>query len=76
MNKRPEQECLADIVAWGERLQRHLSDVDRDHFLGSEVLQDAVAKCIEAIGEAAKLVLADAGGRSASEFVAVVGSCN
>jgi hypothetical protein len=28
-NTRSEQEWIADIVAWGERLERHLSGVDR-----------------------------------------------
>lgn len=53
MTKRAEREWLTDIIAWGERLQRHLSGVDRDHFFGSETLQDAATKCIEAVGEAA-----------------------
>jgi uncharacterized protein with HEPN domain len=53
MTKRSEHEWLGDIIAWGERLQRHIAGVDRAGFLGSEVIQDAVCKCIEAVGEAA-----------------------
>jgi uncharacterized protein with HEPN domain len=34
-------------------LQRHITGVDRATFLGSEVIHDAVCKCIEAVGEAA-----------------------
>ena len=32
---------------------RHVSDVARDQFLNEEKTQDAVSRCIEAIGEAA-----------------------
>jgi uncharacterized protein with HEPN domain len=53
MTKRAEREWLGDIVAWGERLQRHIADVDRATFFANEVIQDAVCRCIEAVGEAA-----------------------
>ncbi|MGA2287631.1 DUF86 domain-containing protein [Bradyrhizobium sp.] len=53
MTKRSEHEWLADIISWGERLQRHVDGIDRTTFLGSEIIQDAVCKCIEALGEAA-----------------------
>ena len=53
MNKRSEREWLGDIVSWGERMRRHVDGVDRAKFLGDEMIQDAVAKCIEALGEAA-----------------------
>lgn len=53
MTKRSEGEWLGDIIAWGERLQRHVSGIDRPTFLASEVIQDAVCRCIEAVGEAA-----------------------
>jgi hypothetical protein len=42
MTKRAEPKWLGDIVAWGERLQRHIADVDRATFLANEVIQDAV----------------------------------
>jgi uncharacterized protein with HEPN domain len=53
MTKRAEREWLGDIVAWGERLQRHIADVDRATFFANEVIQDAVCRCIEAVGKAA-----------------------
>ena len=53
MTKRSEYEWLADVIAWGERMHRHVHGVDRATFLTSEIIQDAVSKCIEALGEAA-----------------------
>jgi uncharacterized protein with HEPN domain len=53
MSKRSEREWLSDIVSWGERMQRHSHGVERTKFLQDEMVQDAVAKCIEALGEAA-----------------------
>jgi uncharacterized protein with HEPN domain len=50
---RRESEWLSDIISWGERLQNHLSDVDRHAFFASMLIQDAACKCVEAIGEAA-----------------------
>jgi uncharacterized protein with HEPN domain len=44
---------LEDIVSWGERLRGHLSGIDRKSFLANALIQDAVSKCVEAIGEAA-----------------------
>jgi uncharacterized protein with HEPN domain len=41
MTKRSEHEWLADIISWGERLQRHVDGIDRTTFLGSEIIQDA-----------------------------------
>jgi uncharacterized protein with HEPN domain len=50
---RPAEARLRDIVAYGERLARHLDGVSRGEFPSNELTQDAVAKCVEAIGEAA-----------------------
>lgn len=50
---RPVAARLHDIVVFGERLARHLERVTKTAFLGDELLQDAAAKCVEAIGEAA-----------------------
>jgi uncharacterized protein with HEPN domain len=50
---RTEAQWLADIASWGERLQRHLEGVDRNAFFRNETVQDAVCKCIEAVGEGA-----------------------
>ena len=48
---------LGDIVTWGEKLARHLEDMDRAAFPADEKTQDAAAKCAEAIGAAAKEAL-------------------
>jgi uncharacterized protein with HEPN domain len=53
MSRRSVAEWLSDIVYWGERLQDHLRDIDRDTFLVNPILQDAASKCAEAIGESA-----------------------
>ncbi len=53
MTKRREREWLSDIISWGERLQDHLSGIDRQAFFESILIQDAACKCVEAIGEAA-----------------------
>ena len=50
---RPVDAWLRDIVRYGERLARHLDGVSRSEFLVNQTVQDAVAKCVEAIGEAA-----------------------
>lgn len=50
---RPVEAWLRDIIVYGERLARHLDGVSRSVFLADELIQDAVAKCVEAIGEAA-----------------------
>jgi len=44
---------IQDVVDWGERAMRHVSKMTRDQFLTEEKTQDAVSRCIEAIGEAA-----------------------
>ena len=41
------------MVVLGERLARHLDGVSESEFIADETIQDAVAKCVEAIGEAA-----------------------
>jgi uncharacterized protein with HEPN domain len=50
---RTADQFLQDVVAWGERARRHVSNLTRDQFLAEEKTQDAVSRCIEAIGEAA-----------------------
>ncbi len=37
----------------GERLEKHLKGIDRQAFFANKLVQDAVSKCAEAIGEAA-----------------------
>jgi uncharacterized protein with HEPN domain len=53
VTRRSEREWLADIIAWGDRLEGHLSGLNRAGFFASPLIQDATCKCIEAIGEAA-----------------------
>lgn len=50
---RPVEAWLRDMVVLGERLARHLDGVSESEFIADETIQDAVAKCVEAIGEAA-----------------------
>jgi uncharacterized protein with HEPN domain len=50
---RTADEFLQDIVDWGERALRHASSLSREQFPADERTQDAVSRCIEAIGEAA-----------------------
>lgn len=53
MTRRAIADWLSDIMLWGERLRNHLTDIDRDAFFASEMIQDAASKCVESIGEAA-----------------------
>lgn len=53
MSRRSVDDWLGDIVLWGERLDAHLHNVEWTGFLTNTLLQDAVSKCVEAIGEAA-----------------------
>jgi uncharacterized protein with HEPN domain len=52
-DQRSVQDWLRDIVLWGERLGRHVQGFTEDAFLRDEKTQDAVARCVEVIGEAA-----------------------
>ncbi len=54
MNARQLDEWLADIVAWGERLASHIAGMTFQDFAADAKTQDAVSKCIESIGLAAK----------------------
>ena len=47
------EELLLDIVEWGERLEGHIQGVAAGEFLRNTLLQDAVCRCLEVIGEAA-----------------------
>lgn len=46
-------EYLEHILSAIKRIERHVTDVDEFGFLQSELLQDAVVRNIEVIGEAA-----------------------
>lgn len=53
-DRKPSAETLLlDIVEWSERLARHVEDATAEGFLRDARLQDAVRRCVEAIGEAA-----------------------
>jgi uncharacterized protein with HEPN domain len=52
VTRRAAQAWLDDIIFWGERLAGHLDGIDRKEFFANELLQDAVSKCAEVIGEA------------------------
>lgn len=45
---------LDDILDAADRIAEYLTGVDRDEFVGGPLLQDAVIRNLEVIGEAAK----------------------
>ena len=51
--QRTADQFLGDILEWSGRVAKHLHNVTLEEFLESDLLQDAVTKCIENIGEAA-----------------------
>lgn len=52
---------IGHILSAIERIERHVADADELAFMSSELLQDAVVRNLEVIGEAAnKIVQADA----------------
>ena len=51
-------ELLLDVVEWGERLAGHVRAVAAEEFLRNALLQDAVCRCLEVIGEAAGRLMA------------------
>jgi len=58
--KRSRQERLADIVAWGDRVARHIRGITLEEFARREMTLDAVSRCIEVLGEAAARLLEEA----------------
>ncbi len=50
------KDYLGHILAAIERIERHVDDVDEMRFLSSELIQDAVIRNLEIIGEAANNV--------------------
>jgi uncharacterized protein with HEPN domain len=64
---RTADQFLQDIVHWGDRAMRHVLETSRSQFLTEEKTQDAVSRCIEAIGEAANRAL-KADPRIATDF--------
>jgi uncharacterized protein with HEPN domain len=49
---RSVDELLSHIIQWGERIERFIAGKAAEDFLADEILQTAVSKCIEAVGEA------------------------
>jgi uncharacterized protein with HEPN domain len=56
-NQSRTTDYLHHILAAIERIERHTADVDELGFLNSELMQDAVIRNIEIIGEAANKIL-------------------
>lgn len=50
--RRSREDWLQDIVLWGERLAEHVLGVSQQQFTSDRKTQDAVVRCIAAIGEA------------------------
>ena len=50
------QDYLAHILQAIERIERHTADVDEMGFLSSELIQDAVIRNLEVVGEAANII--------------------
>jgi uncharacterized protein with HEPN domain len=70
-NERAVEEWLEDIVRWGDRLAVHLDGMSEEDFLHDARTQDAVARCLECIGEASGHVVASGESQQLSgiEFV-------
>ena len=56
MSKRTTLDWLGDILAWGQRLERHVAGMSYDDFARDPKTQDAASKCVESIGLAANEV--------------------
>lgn len=61
-SKRPRalEDWLRDIVRWGEQVAIYVDGIDLEAFLDDRLRRDAVVRCIECVGEAARHVLEDA----------------
>jgi uncharacterized protein with HEPN domain len=51
------RDLLTDLVSWGERMERIVRDKSLEEFLADEVLQLALSKCVETIGEASRNIM-------------------
>jgi len=54
MKDRNEHLFIADMVECCRKIERYISNVTKEDFLANEILQDALVRNIEIIGEAAK----------------------
>ncbi len=59
MSKRNWRLFVTDILECIEKIERYLTDVSKEQFLGDEKLQDAVVRNLEIIGEAASQIPMD-----------------
>lgn len=59
MVRRTYQNWLQDIVEWGERIETYIGLNTYDEFLQNRLLQDAVIRCLEVVGEAAGQLMRD-----------------
>ena len=50
---------LRDIVEWAARFAGHLRGVTQDGFLADPLMQDAVTRCVDVVGEASGRLLAE-----------------
>ncbi|MBK8030148.1 MAG: DUF86 domain-containing protein [Chloroflexi bacterium] len=55
----PDEELLAHMLDAAGRIQSYLTGITRDQFLQNRLRQDAVIRCIQVIGEAARRVSND-----------------
>ena len=46
------EELLEHIVAWGERIEKYVDGLSFSGFAADTMVQDAVIRCLEVIGEA------------------------
>ncbi len=56
---RRDEAYLLDVVLAAKRAVKYLAEISRERFEKDELLQDAVARTLEIIGEAARLVSPD-----------------
>jgi uncharacterized protein with HEPN domain len=56
MTRRTILDRLGDMLAWGQRLERHIAGMSYDDFARDPKTQDAASKCVESIGLAANEV--------------------
>jgi uncharacterized protein with HEPN domain len=51
------RDLLQDIVEWGERCERHLAGLSQEQFLKDEMVREALSKCVEVVGTAARKLM-------------------
>jgi len=56
-DERSVDDRLRDIIEWGERATSYVEGLTFEAFVASTMIQDAVLRCIEVVGEAASRLL-------------------